>query len=369
MNSYLKVKRFLRYINLYGPLRALVKACYHLDNSFGNKILYFLFRANDKSRGDRVFISGLGNHGFTLISFAIIFIGRRSICGVIDPSERAKFLARSILRCNHYHSLSEAVQSNNFFGDVLYVCSDHHSHLAYALAAVGRFSNVYIEKPLIVSDDQIPDLFELAKSDINVFTGFNRPNSPFFQQLLHHCGEVFNITFVVNGHFLPSDHWYRESKQGSRILGNLTHWLDLSYRIFVYTDSVTPIDICLVKGHLDDVTIVLSQCNRTINICFSANSEPVDGVEEFIHWNSLSSTGFVNNFRSIALYNGAKKIVKHKLRKDVGHIQTVLTPFKGKSFVDSKFVNSALFCLIVENMYKTGIIKSQFQLTRFEGKV
>uniref|UniRef100_UPI004047D3A3 Gfo/Idh/MocA family protein n=1 Tax=Limnohabitans sp. TaxID=1907725 RepID=UPI004047D3A3 len=347
-------------------MRALIKAAYHLNNKTGNFILLCIFRSKYKKRTTRIFIAGLGNHGFTLISYAVCLVGRYSICGVIDPSERAKFLAEKILKCQYFSSLDDAVDSKSFYGEILYICSDHSSHLKYALAAKERFASVYIEKPLITSNRQVSDLLALGSSGINVFTGFNRPNAPYTKRLIESLNDRFNITFVVNGHFLPSDHWYRDSGQGSRILGNLTHWLDLSYRLLASYDVVSHIDIFLTKGSFDDISIVLRQSHRTINICFSANSEPIDGVEEFVFWNSVNSTGFINNFRSFASFNGYQKIFVNNIRKDVGHIQTILAPLKGVDFIDPFFIKSSLFCLSIENMLSNKISYSSFSSLNFK---
>lgn len=356
----MKIQRFFRYIVLFGFRRALIKAAYHLNNSIGNTILKFIFFQLITLKNERIILAGLGNHGFTLIAYSIMLIAKGKISAVIDPSERAFYIANKILRCPCFKTLDCIINSGEFYGDILYVCSDHRSHLTYAKAAVDTFSSVYIEKPIIVSDHQLADLVSVNNSKLKIFTGYNRPNAPFFKKLLIDLGDKYNLTFVINGHFLPSDHWYRDSNQGSRILGNLSHWLDLSYKIFSLNEKITKLEIFLVKGYLDDITIILKQKDRNISINFSANSEPLNGVEEFLYWNSNTSLGVIENFKHFNLVFKERKISRKNLSKNVGHISTILSPFNYDNIGDLHLINSARFCLHVEEMAKKNITHSFF---------
>lgn len=62
------IKKFVRYIFLYGLRRSVAKALYRIDNSasyFILRTMYALKRSSDK----RIIFVGLGNHGFTLLAF------------------------------------------------------------------------------------------------------------------------------------------------------------------------------------------------------------------------------------------------------------------------------------------------------------
>lgn len=359
----MKLQRFLRYILLFGFRRAIIKAAYHLNNPIGYTVLKIIFRHPFNIKNERIVVAGMGNHGFTLISYCILLIAGRKISAVIDPSDRALKLSKKILNCACFTTMDEAIKSGEFYGDILYICSDHRSHLEYAKAAVGNFSSVYIEKPIIVSNDQIDDLVSLTNSKLKIFTGYNRPNAPLTKKLISNLGSNYSLRFVVNGHFLESNHWYRDAEQGTRVLGNLSHWLDLSYRIFSISKDVNDIDIYLVKGYLDDIIIMLRQSNCTISIAFSGNSEPIDGVEEFIHWNSNVSVGFINNFKTYTSVRDKKVDKIRNFNKNVGHIATILSPFSGKEVGDQHILNSARLCLQVEEMtlknIEHGVFKSE----------
>ena len=69
------------------------------------------------------------------------------------------------LKAKCYTDLSSATAEGEFHGDVLYVASDHASHLDYALAAKDNFKSIYIEKPLIASMAKRDKLRRFAVSD------------------------------------------------------------------------------------------------------------------------------------------------------------------------------------------------------------
>ena len=185
----------------------------------------------------------------------------------------------------------------------------------------------------------------------------------FFVEFNDVLSNNFNVSMIINGHFLPENHWYRDKGQGSRVLGNLTHWIDLSLRIFIKNGNPDSIKINISKGYLDDLIVVLTAKTGKICLSFSANCEPTDGVEEFIFWNCSQSIGNISNFRTLS-YATNKAVIKKisKAKKDVGHELASLAPLK-KENENSKisFMSSAL-ALRVEEMYLADSETSEFKL-------
>ena len=69
-----------------------------------------------------------------------------------------------------YRDLPSAISEGQFHGDVLYVASDHASHLYYALAGEDYFESIYIEKPLITSIVKRNKLLRFAVSANAIFS-------------------------------------------------------------------------------------------------------------------------------------------------------------------------------------------------------
>jgi len=352
----------LRYVFMYGLQRTVVKALYKFDNDAVYFMLRVMYRVKSRDKRRIVFL-GLGNHGFTLLAFFVSVIARQRINLVIDPSPKSKILATKVLNCPHYTDIDSAIVAGVFFGDIIYIASDHQSHTPHACVAVDHFSRVYIEKPLFVNSKQMSDFRQIYDSHCDLYTGYNRPYAPLFKEFVQNLSDDFLVTMVINGHFLPDQHWYRMEGQGSRILGNLTHWLDLAVRIFRLKGQSNSIDIELSKGHLDDLVVILTSGTKKICLSFSANCEPSDGVEEYIFWNCSTSTGRLLNFRKMHYVTKEGVIRKiNRLTKDVGHKSAALAPLCAPD-QDAKntYISSAL-AIKVEEMYLNNTTNSNFNL-------
>ncbi len=340
---------------MYGLLRTIVKLLYKFDNNFIYLVLRMIFRSSSQEKKRIVFV-GLGNHGFTLLAFFVSVVARHRISLVIDPSPKSRKLATKVLKCPHYTDIESATTSGDFFGDIIYIASDHLSHTPNACNAAKHFKSLYIEKPLFVNSKQMADFRKIYDSACDLHTGFNRPFSPLFKEFIHNLSEDFLVTMVINGHFLSADHWYRQEDQGSRILGNLIHWIDLAIHIFMAKAESKNIYIELTKGSLDDIMIIMTSGNKKISLSFSANCEPSDGVEEYIFWNSSGSMGRILNFREMH-YITKDGTIRHvnKFAKDVGHKFTSLAPLYAKN-QDTRisFISSAL-AIKLKDMYLNDI--------------
>lgn len=355
-------KKMLRYFGMYGIRRTFAKVLYKFDTNFAYfmlKLLYMSGRKLDK----RIVFLGMGNHGFTLLAFFVSVVGRQRVSVVIDPSEKSRKIALKVLGCPHFSDIESARADGEFYGDIIYIASDHASHTKHAVIANGVFGRVYVEKPLFVNSHQLGEFRALIEDGCNLHTGFNRPYAPFFVEFTDVLSDDFNVTMVINGHHLPAEHWYRNDGQGSRVLGNLTHWIDLSLRIFIKNGNPDSLEIQLSKGCLDDLIVVLTGETGKICLSFSANCEPSDGVEEFIFWNCSASVGKISNFRELSYVtkDGASKKIS-KSNKDVGHESASLAPLKDVYEDSSVSLLSSALALKVEEMYLSGSETSEFNL-------
>ena len=353
------IHKFCRYVFLYGVRRSIAKAGFQLKPSFLTKCaLTFAFLKLKKPSQKRIVIIGLGMHGFSTIAF---FLNNNNykLSVVIDPNEKSGWLANKILKARFYTDLSSAIAEGEFHGDILYIASDHASHLDYALAAERSFKSVYIEKPLITSLAKRDLLRRFAVSaNTNIFTGYNRPHARFFEEFCNSLNtQKFSCIMIVNGHFLAQDHWYRDAKQGSRILGNCTHWIDLALRILMKNDPALKEILIGVRLGIDDcVSIDLrTQIGNCITINFAAFKEPKNGVEEFIYWNSETSIGNIINFQNMTISDYSQHKRTRKISKDVGHEKAVLKAVTtNDNYKDMVGIHSALLAVDIEDAVRTG---------------
>lgn len=359
IERFSNAKKFLRYIVLYGPRRTFAKAGYRSKPGKLSWVFLKLAFSRFSQRSEkRIIIVGLGMHGFSTIAF-FLNKNRYQITAVVDPSSKAKWLAENILNCDYYKDLATIKECKEFYGDLIYIASDHATHLTYAEAASKTFASIYLEKPLISSHRDRTSLMKFFQQyEGNFFSGYNRPHSPLYKKMIDNIrADKFACTMIINGHYLDESHWYRAVGQGSRILGNCTHWIDLALRIIVNEAREKVVIRVVIDSGVDDSVLIRLTTSKgnSVTINFSAFVEPRDGVEEFIYWNTDKSIGNIDNFQSFNVKHNGAVIKKRNYTKDVGHEATVLAPLLlSENYKDIIGVNSALLAVEIEEATKQG---------------
>ena len=103
----------------------------------------------------------------------------------------------------------------------------------------------------------------------------------------------FNLSFFIIGHKLDNDHWYKNEEEGTRVCGNICHWIDLSLIFFNIQNKVNfefiNIYINYSNKNVPDENIVInlnSSRGDIVNILFSVKEEPFEGVTEYLVYHS-----------------------------------------------------------------------------------
>jgi hypothetical protein len=115
--------------------------------------------------------------------------------------------------------------------DLVVVATPHSTHAALVVAALEAGKDVFCEKPLGLSEEEI-DAVEAAwrASGRHLQVGFNRRSAPmvtFVAEQLRRAGTgPLAITYRVNAGRLPATHWYHDRREGGRLLGEAVHMID-----------------------------------------------------------------------------------------------------------------------------------------------
>ncbi|MBD2704796.1 Gfo/Idh/MocA family oxidoreductase [Spirosoma sp. BT702] len=280
---------------------------------------------------------GCGQFAFSTVCFYLKKQRSTTFLSAFDPLvEQAQSLA-------HYYGFREIAPSpdallNHAELAVLYVTSNHASHTPYAIAGLKRNKIVYIEKPISVSREQLVQLTQaIRQSTGNVFAGYNRPYARAIQLLHRYVANSaqagpFSLYYVINGHLIPPDHWYRHPNEGTRICGNLSHWIDLTIHILAWRNLPEWLDIQLIWANpteLDDnlnVTLTTDK-HDLISIQLTSRSEPFEGIREFINIQYNNVIAQIDDFRQMTVWQGAHRKTWRFSPKDVGHERAILQPF------------------------------------------
>jgi predicted dehydrogenase/threonine dehydrogenase-like Zn-dependent dehydrogenase len=117
------------------------------------------------------------------------------------------------------------------------IVTRHNSHSYFVNEALKANKNVFVEKPLAISLEELADVkatYEKSQKSTNppkLMLGFNRRFSPQIQKmkaLLTPIKEPKSFVMTMNAGNIPSDHWTQDNEVGGgRIIGEACHFIDL----------------------------------------------------------------------------------------------------------------------------------------------
>lgn len=121
--------------------------------------------------------------------------------------------------------------------DTVYITTRHNAHAAQVVKALDAGKNVYVEKPLCLTAEEM-DSVRAALSrnrergdNSRLMVGFNRRFSSHIQEIkkrLDSSPDAKAFVMTVNAGAIPANHWTQDSKVGGgRLLGEACHFIDL----------------------------------------------------------------------------------------------------------------------------------------------
>ncbi len=214
--------------------------------------------------------------------------------------------------------------------NTVFIATPHNTHAGYTIEALKAGKNVFVEKPLAMTPEELEQIRETYRETNGLLmVGFNRrfaPVSVKLKEIFAGTGEPKIVNIRVNAGFIPKDHWTQNPRLGGgRIIGEMCHFIDLMqfftgakpvsvYAASIRTDNeqMTPWDNVAVTLRFDDGSLG--------NLVYTANGDkalPKEHIEIF----SGNMTGQIHDFRSGSLYRNSKH---EKLRfSGKGHSQEV----------------------------------------------
>lgn len=112
------------------------------------------------------------------------------------------------------------------------IVTRHNSHASLTAKALRAGKNVFVEKPLALTIEELADVKAAhAESGKHLMVGFNRrfaPQVKTMKRLLDVVNAPKSFVMVMNAGAIPADHWTQDlSVGGGRIIGEACHYIDL----------------------------------------------------------------------------------------------------------------------------------------------
>lgn len=326
LKQWIAVRKAWRFVAIYGVGKTLFKIFGRLRPK----------RLTASPRGVRdIGVIGCGQFAYATIGYSIWrkYGNRFLSCYDINQGNQASF-------AGFFGIDLDAKLPGEIINDervkVVYIASNHASHTDYAIAALLAGKTVYVEKPVSVSIEQLSRLADARRrTDGRIFAGYNRPFSKAVRQLHKETGgqsKPMTLSCFVSGHMIGPDHWYRRPEEGTRICGNLGHWLDLAVHMLSWGALADRWHIALAYSNEsardDDVAVTLtSERGDLVNIVLTARCEPFEGINETINFQQGGVIAKIDDFRHMAVWKGPSVRKFRYWPKDVGHNLAIIQPF------------------------------------------
>jgi predicted dehydrogenase len=355
----LQLKKVIRFISIYGIKRTFVKVI--------GRTRLSISLPNFKKRRD-ISIIGCGQFAFSTIAFFLYFNKKRTFLGTFDIDEtKSKTLARFFRFKKTYRDPQSLISDKRC--KLIYIASNHSTHTLYAIEALRKNIDIYIEKPLSTTVEQFQALLH-AKNDSSskVFVGYNRPFSKailLLSKKIENTNSSLSLSCFISGHLIEQDHWYRNPEEGTRVCGNMGHWIDLGVHLLNKKGDLPDyfeinISYANYEESDDNVCVTIStDKNDIISIFLTSRTEPFEGINETINLQCGEIIAKIDDFRKMYIWKGTKKITKRYWPKDVGHRKAILQPFNKYSRDFSEIEISTILMLRIKEMVlsKTNMLK------------
>jgi predicted dehydrogenase len=347
-NLAFKIKKFVRYIALYGPSRTLVKVKgqYHVNRKFDPLPP---MAGPESDHTGHVGLIGCGNFAYSNIAYYLRKNYGKVIRGVMDTNIQRAASLFTDYGAAYYTDDAEKVLNDPRI-DTIYIASNHASHAEYAIRALQLGKNVHIEKPHAVNFDQLHRLMQAMDNSSGkiVSIGYNRPKSDIGETVrtaLQSQKGAAMLNWFIAGHELDPNHWYFQEAEGGRVLGNLCHWTDFTY-CMIDPAGRYPMTITPTRSEKSDCDIAVSYVfgdGSIAAITFSAKGHTFEGVREKLAAHRGDVLISMDDFKNLTVEVVDKRHRTNPLFRDHGHQRSICSSYelsknKSKPGLSSQYV-------------------------------
>jgi predicted dehydrogenase len=354
----------LRFVGIYGIRRTLYKVAARKRGALN------WLRPRPRAERD-IGVLGCGQFAFATIGCIVAKTEGNRFADCFDPNGDAQATFAHFYRIDSPSADGAALIANPAV-KLVFVASNHASHTDYTIDALSRGKSVYCEKPVSVTEEQAGRLFRAVRGSTGrIYAGYNRPHSKAVRMLREVCSSErgpLTLNCFVIGHVLPETHWYRNPEEGTRVCGNVGHWIDLAVHMLRWSSSPDEYRITLAcsdpAARDDNMSITISTTRGDlVTIVLTARAEPFEGINETVNFQQGEVTAKIDDFRRMTVWQG-RRLAHHRFwPKDVGHERAITQPFRDERRDWSEVEESTLLMLHIAAMVVDGRNESTFRVS------
>jgi predicted dehydrogenase/threonine dehydrogenase-like Zn-dependent dehydrogenase len=200
-----------------------------------------------------------------------------------------------------------------------------HGRLVHEALAAGK--DVFVEKPLCLTEDELINIERIYDGSRFLMVGFNRRFAPLAQQVKAFLsGRTTPLVMVyrVNAGYIPGDSWVHDPEVGGgRLLGEVCHFVD--FLLFMADSEPAQVSAKSITGAMgkyrrdDNLVLTLTFKDGSLGtIIYTAKGSKAFSRERFEVF-CEDSVGVIEDFRRGELIQGGRNQRLKKLSMDMGY--------------------------------------------------
>jgi predicted dehydrogenase/threonine dehydrogenase-like Zn-dependent dehydrogenase len=215
---------------------------------------------------------------------------------------------------------------------IVFIATRHDSHAQLAAESLRRGKDVFVEKPLAITEEGLREVVVAAReSDGVLMVGYNRRFAPIAREIKERFGSraaPMTIVYRVNAGQLPRDHWTHDAAEGGgRIIGEACHFIDFVQ----YLTGALPVRVSAeavprtqAAGMVDDSTVIsMSMTDGSVaSIVYTASGDS-SVAKERVEIFCDRSVATIDDFRSGSFIRNRKTTKLGRSAQDKGHAAEV----------------------------------------------
>jgi predicted dehydrogenase/threonine dehydrogenase-like Zn-dependent dehydrogenase len=265
---------------------------------------------------------GAGNYATTMLyphltsNKDIDFVGLSTATG-LNSKDKATKLGFNYATTNYNDVINDAGINS------VIIATRHNQHARMVIETLKADKNVYVEKPLAITLDELKKVTATAEAGKGtLMVGYNRRFSASIGYLKSQlkANAPYSVYYQINAGFIPKDNWYQSPEQGGRVIGEVCHFIDTvqflieSDPVSVYASTTTTSDM----PNQDNIFITIKFANNsTAVISYLADGDKNFPKEKITVFGGRTTIEF-DNFKEIRVYQGGKTSSKKYMVLDKG---------------------------------------------------
>ncbi len=214
--------------------------------------------------------------------------------------------------------------------DAVFIATRHSTHADFAARALNAGKHVFVEKPMVVTEDQLSALrstYEAAaeRRPTALMVGLNRRFAPMITELkkVFSGGSPKQMTYRVNSGHVPTSSWLHEPDEGGGMLvGEMCHFVDLMQfvaeerPVSVYAQSMS-LRRSDVADH-DNLTIVIAFDGGSVGTLSYNTVGDKAASKERLEVFGEGSVATLDDFRRLEIMRDGRKSRTKSMNQDKG---------------------------------------------------